>query len=89
MPQLATGAVIPPNAEFLAMLGDQRMGRNIEAPENLIREIMQEELTKMSGFNQPQTIHNVLKLDGRVVYESWDRENRRVGPSLLTKGTLA
>ena len=43
IPYLATGAVIPPNAKFLAMLGDQRNGRNLEAPEKLIREIVREE----------------------------------------------
>lgn len=44
IPKLAQGAVIPPNAEFLAMMGDQRNGRNLEAPEGLIRQILQEEL---------------------------------------------
>lgn len=32
VPQLARGAVIPPNKKFLAMLGDQRHGTNIETP---------------------------------------------------------
>lgn len=32
VPALARGAVIPPNREFLAVLGDQRHGTNIEAP---------------------------------------------------------
>lgn len=32
IPKLATGAVIPPNSEFLAVLGDQKHGTNIEAP---------------------------------------------------------
>lgn len=44
IPHLATGAVIPPNAAFAAVLGDQRSGTNIEAPEGLIRQIIQEEL---------------------------------------------
>src|SRR5690606_11047348 len=43
IPRLATGAVIPPNAQFMAMLGDQRSGRNLEAPEALIRQIVREE----------------------------------------------
>ena len=43
IPYLATGAVIPPNAPFVAMLGDQRHGNNIEAPEELIRRIVREE----------------------------------------------
>ena len=43
IPKLATGAVIPPNAPFVAMLGDQRHGTNLEAPEDLIRQIVREE----------------------------------------------
>ncbi len=43
IPRLATGAVIPPNAEFAAILGDQKHGRNLEAPESLIRQIVKEE----------------------------------------------
>lgn len=43
IPYLAQGAVIPPNREFLAVLGDQTNGNNIEAPENLIRKIVREE----------------------------------------------
>lgn len=44
IPHLATGAVIPPNSQFLAVLGDQKSGRNIEAPEGLIRQIVREEM---------------------------------------------
>ena len=43
IPYLATGAVIPPNAPFTAVLGDQRNGTNLEAPESLIRKIVREE----------------------------------------------
>ncbi|WP_300369004.1 hypothetical protein [uncultured Subdoligranulum sp.] len=32
LPALAAGAVIPPNKQFLALLGDQRHGTNVEAP---------------------------------------------------------
>ena len=38
IPYLAQGAVIPPRAPFLAMLGDQRNGENIEAPLATIEE---------------------------------------------------
>lgn len=44
IPLLAQGAVIPPNAPFMAMLGDQRNGTNLEAPEDLIRQIVREEV---------------------------------------------
>lgn len=43
IPRLAQGAVIPPNREFMAVLGDQRTGNNLEAPEDLIRKIVREE----------------------------------------------
>mgnify|MGYP001551501415 CR=1 FL=1 len=43
IPYLASGAVIPPNKEFMAVLGDQTHGNNIEAPESLIRKIVREE----------------------------------------------
>lgn len=43
IPALAQGAVIPPNREFLAVLGDQRSGNNLELPESLLRQIVREE----------------------------------------------
>ena len=38
IPKLATGAVIPANKEFLAVLGDQKHGTNIEAPLEMIEQ---------------------------------------------------
>lgn len=52
IPRLARGAVIPPNREFMAVLGDQRNGTNLEAPEDLIRKIVREE----SGGGNGQVI---------------------------------
>lgn len=43
VPYLAKGAVIPPRSEFLAVLGDQKQGNNIETPETLLRKIVREE----------------------------------------------
>ena len=43
VPYLAKGAVIPPKNEFLAVLGDQKQGNNIETPEALLRKIVREE----------------------------------------------
>ena len=55
IPYLAQGAVIPPNAPFMAMLGDQRHGTNIEAPLSTIQEavaLVMEDFTggMMAGF---------------------------------------
>lgn len=53
IPYLATGAVIPPNAPFMAMLGDQRHGTNIEAPLSTIEDALENVLarTGMMGGN--------------------------------------
>ncbi len=42
IPRLATGTVIPPNQEFLAVLGDQKHGTNIEAPLDTIKQAVAE-----------------------------------------------
>lgn len=49
IPALAKGAVIPPNREFMAVLGDQKQGTNIEAPADLIRQIAREEMNNASA----------------------------------------
>ncbi len=43
IPMLAQGAVIPANAPFTAVLGDQKNGKNLEFPESLLRKIIKEE----------------------------------------------
>lgn len=62
IPQLAKGAVIPPRSPFVAMLGDQRSGTNIEAPIETIREAVRDVVG--SG-----DIHITLNLDGRTVFD--------------------
>lgn len=51
IPKLATGTVIPPNKEFLAVLGDQKHGTNIEAPLDTIKQALREELQAGGGLN--------------------------------------
>lgn len=67
IPYLATGAVIPPNAPFMAVLGDQKSGNNIEAPESLIRKIFREEFRGMpkSGGNYTFSAN----INRRVLFE--------------------
>lgn len=88
VPRLATGAVIPPNAEFAAILGDQRNGRNLEAPERLIRQIVREESGNGSGGNW---IIQLVDTEGRVKSETliseFERKNRREGKTVIPVGT--
>lgn len=73
IPKLATGAVIPPNAPFMAMLGDQRHGTNIEAPLDTIKQAVREVMGSSAG-NAP--IHAHLYLDGKEVFESIIEQGR-------------
>lgn len=48
IPRLAQGAVIPPNREFLAVLGDQKNGTNVEAPLETIQQAVAQTFANMS-----------------------------------------
>ena len=62
IPYLAQGAVIPPNREFLAVLGDQSSGNNIEAPESLIRKIVREETRGMSSRRVEELLETLISV---------------------------
>lgn len=92
LPRLATGAVIPPNREFMAVLGDQKIGNNIEAPEDLIRKIVREE----SGGGNTELLQAILEairdghiimvdsaVFGRTAIKSINDANKRAGKQLL------
>ncbi len=83
IPRLATGAVIPANKEFLAVLGDQRNGTNLEAPESLIRKIVREEAGDRGGAKEINLTLNVdcegyrlLQLIQKLDLEQYSRTGR-------------
>lgn len=89
IPRLATGAVIPPRGEYLAMLGDQKYGRNIETPESLLRQIMKEELGSSGGSaagSGNMTI--IVKLGDETITErvinNINRQSRISGKTVIT-----
>lgn len=86
LPGQAAGGVFQPNAPFAALLGDQSSGRNIEAPEGLIRQIVSEELSKTQGGGGPITINFAGSLGAlvRVLQPYIVKENNRIGTSLIT-----
>lgn len=69
IPKLAQGAVIPPNSEFLAVLGDQKRGTNIEAPLDTITQAVLQALVSYGGTggNQKISITIPLTLNGRTI----------------------
>ncbi len=87
IPRLATGAVIPANAEFAAILGDQKSGKNIETPVNLMRETFEDALSKAL---ENQTVD--IRFNGslgelvRILKPEIDKESRRQGKSLIVGG---
>lgn len=76
IPRLAQGAVIPPNKEFLAVLGDQKNGTNIEAPLDTIKQALAEVLAELGGMGNQQPI--VLQVNGRTLAQVvWDEQQKR------------
>lgn len=51
IPQLAKGAVLPPNKPFLSIVGDQKSGTNIEAPLDTIVDAVKIALGGSNGFS--------------------------------------
>lgn len=51
VPKLASGAVIPPNQEFLAVLGDQKRGVNIETPLDTMLQAFRGALAEFNDYN--------------------------------------
>ena len=74
IPYLASGAVIPPNSPFLAMLGDQKSGVNIETPLETMKQAFKEALAE-SGSNNGGSYTFVAQLDGRTLFEETVRQN--------------
>lgn len=92
IPHLARGAVIPANREFLAVLGDQRSGTNIEAPlstiEEAARRAVAQELDRRGGMTDSSPTGDIiLEIGGeqfaRIIQPFLTRENRRIGTRLV------
>lgn len=95
LPRLANGAVIPPNQQFAAILGDQRSGKNLEAPAGLIRQMvaegMQAAMAQGGGFGRGGNMTVVLEVDkrewGRATVKFGDAEYQRIGTKLVEART--
>lgn len=74
IPKLAQGKVIPPNKEFLAMLGDQKSGTNVETPLSVIEQALENVFSKYMGQGQAPIY---IQLNGRTIAEAVNAENRK------------
>lgn len=89
LPRLANGAVIPPNQQFAAILGDQRSGKNLEAPAGLIRQMVAEGMQAAmahGSFRLGGNMTVIMEIDGRefgrASYKYGTAERQRVGVRL-------
>lgn len=83
IPLLAQGAVIPPNREFMAVLGDQPSGTNIEAPLDTIVQAFRQTLGERGGVGSRTVVLQVDKHElGRVTFDAYNTESQRVGLKL-------
>lgn len=90
LPTLAKGAVIPPNRKFLAVLGDQTSGTNIEAPLSTIKQAVREELTGYGGLQTEVTV-NFTGTEARLIRylaPKISKSSKYRGKNLITGGTL-
>ena len=89
IPYLAQGAVLPPNKPFMAVVGDQKHGTNIEAPLATIQEavalVMEDHITAMmAGFEAllrenealRRTVENINIGDDKI-WHAVDRYNTK------------
>lgn len=84
IPKLATGAVIPPNREFIAMLGDQKNGTNIETPESLLRKVVKEESCGSDGGDwHIQVVLPDGTIKGEAIVTAVQRYNQKSGRTVI------
>ena len=85
LPRLASGAVIPPNREFMAVLGDQKSGTNIETPLSTMVQAFKQAIneTGVAGSRQMTVIFQLDRRElGRAIYQLNNEETQRVGVRL-------
>ena len=88
IPRLAEGAVIPANKEFLAVLGDQKRGTNIEAPAELIKQMVREALAENGSQTTTREEHYYLNETElmSIMYKLVKGGERLGGGSLIAEG---
>lgn len=83
IPMLAQGSVVPPNREFLALLGDNKKETEIVSPLSTMKQALAEVMEELGGAGG-NTV--VLELDGREVGRVFlpliRKEERRKGVQL-------
>lgn len=84
IPRLATGSVIPPNREFLAVLGDNKQETEVVSPLSTIEQALENVMSRM-GSASPQQINLVVdgKVLAKVIVPKINDMTRQAGRSVL------
>lgn len=87
LPRLAQGTVVPPNKEFMAILGDNTKEHEIVSPVSTMKQAFMEAMVEIGGSFGGGNTEVVLEIDGRefgrAVVEQGNKENRRIGTRLV------
>ncbi len=87
IPKLAQGTVVPPNKEFMTILGDNTKEHEIVSPISTMKQAVTEAMLEMGGSFGGRNTEVILEIDGRefgrAVVEQGNRENRRIGTRLV------
>ena len=87
IPRLARGTVVPPNKEFMAVLGDNTREHEIVSPISTMKQAFMEAMIEMGGNFGGGNTEVILQIDGRefgrAVVEQGNRENRRIGTKMV------
>lgn len=91
IPYLAKGAVIPANNPFLAVLGDQKHGTNIEAPLSTIEEAVERVMARRGGVSDERIVSLLsqileavlgIEIDGETLTNAMESYQRKRAVSL-------
>ena len=84
LPRLATGTVVPPNREFLAVLGDNKQETEVVSPLSTIEQALENVMSRM-GSASPQQINLVVdgKVLAKVIVPKINDMTRQAGRSVL------
>lgn len=74
IPHLATGGLIPPRQEFMAILGDNTQENEVVSPISTMKQAMLEAISE-SGISSDRPIN--LYLDGEILFSNMKDRNRQ------------
>lgn len=82
--KLATGAVLPPNDPFLAIVGDQKRGVNVEAPLSTIEDAVRNVVGERSNYS-PEVVELLQRLINVVESKNLSLSRREVASAVISE----